>query len=440
MHAATTTLNSAAVSACPRTRRLRGWSMVSWIAAILWSVALVTAVRADPPVPLVAANHPVKWWFVFKLNAGKFAECRDHAVRSCPFGGDVQPYTSFGQQYVYTSDADPDAVDARPDLKAGDGCVGDTTSDPVGATFDEIYRGKFYYLVWNDQFYKDPAVPICSGDSCSSPWGHSKGMLVWDDSGDGLVMQVTTPSWPGAGSALHPRTENDNTLGCVINNNVKFSQHFFALSLNHADLMIVLRALGNASVVTDPNNKQIVNNGGPSDVAAVVAGLGKRSLSTQATIDDLSTTGVRLISKPSALHVPPWQMVSSLLQGIPLRTATWWMRPAIPTTNAAVDCWDAELTHVPGRVEIATSGTWQGNTFSLKAGPAADGNHAKIGVSTDGSNLAIFGDMNQQGAISGNKKACASSQNARGGLFFVIHDENLATRVTRLLHGSTAPE
>jgi hypothetical protein len=65
-------------------------------------MAFATAVRADPPVPLIAADRPVKWWFVSKLNAGKSAECSDHAVRSCPFGGDVQPYTSFGQQYVYT--------------------------------------------------------------------------------------------------------------------------------------------------------------------------------------------------------------------------------------------------------------------------------------------------------------------------------------------------
>jgi hypothetical protein len=47
--------------------------------------------------------------------------------------------------------------------------------------------------------------------------------------------------------------------------------------------------------------------------------------------------------------------------------------------------------------------------------------------------------MNQQGAISGNAKACASSQNGRGGLFFVVSDDNLAAQVTSLLHGKTAP-
>ncbi|HEX3950168.1 MAG TPA: deoxyribonuclease II family protein [Steroidobacteraceae bacterium] len=412
------------------------FSAAPWIAALV--LVLAAAARAEGPTPLVAADKPVKWWFVFKLNAGKFPKCAAAAVRACPFGGDVQPYTSFGQQYVYTSDADPDTVAKRPELEAGGGCVGDTAEDPVGATFAEIYRGNFHYVVWNDQFYQEPSLPSCSSDSCPSPWGHSKGLLVWDDSGSGLIMQVTTPSWPGAGSAGHPRTHDDNTLGCVTINDVKFSQHFFALAVNHADLLIVLRALGNASVATDPADQQIVSNGGPADVAALVSALGKKSKNAQASIDDLSS-GVRLISKPSALHVPPWQLVSSLLQGTPLRTATWWMRPEIPTTSAQVKCWDSSLTHNPGRVEIATSGTWNGTIFSLKAGPAANGNHAKIGVSTDGTNLAIFGDMNQQGAISGNAKACGVSQNGRGGLFFVVHDESLAARVASLLHGDTAP-
>jgi hypothetical protein len=75
----------------------------------------------------------------------------------------------------------------------------------------------------------------------------------------------------------------------------------------------------------------------------------------------------------------------------------------------------------------------------LKAGPSADGNHAKIGVSTNGTNLAIFGDLNQQGAISGNAKDCARSQNGRGGLFFVIEDQKLATSIGELIRGETAP-
>jgi hypothetical protein len=207
------------------------------------------------PVPLVKAGHPVNWWFVFKLNSATFPDCGAGGSRGCPFGGTVQKYKD-GQQYVFASDE-------APTLKQGTGCAGDTGSDPIGATFEQVYNGSFHYLIWNDQFYNDPQITGCSGNSCSSPWGHSKGLLAWNDDGNGFVMQVTTPSWPAAGSKKHPRKTDGNTLGCVEDDNVMVSQHFFALKLNKSDLVNVLTALGNASIVTDPTNQQIVSNGGP---------------------------------------------------------------------------------------------------------------------------------------------------------------------------------
>lgn len=83
-------------------------------------------------------------------------------------------------------------------------------------------------------------------------------------------MQVSTPSWPAAGSREHARTDG-NTLGCVHDDNLIFSQHFFALRLDHADLLVVLTALANASVVTDSANPQIVHSGGPDDVRSLAS-------------------------------------------------------------------------------------------------------------------------------------------------------------------------
>jgi hypothetical protein len=251
-------------------------------------------------------------------------------------------------------------------------------------------------------------------------------------------MQVTTPDWPGAGSMQHPRLAEGNTLGCTSrDNDVLVSQHFFALRLTKDDVVKVLTALQNASVVTDPHNAQIVRAGGPADITALVAQLGAQSTSTTLTNDTLST-GVHLISKPSALHVPPWQMVSAVLDGVSLRAATWWANPKIPSTTSSttIDCWDSSLSQ-PGAVEIATSGQFGGTTFGLQGIAQPNGNHAKIGVSTTGSHhYAIFGDMNQQGAISGN---CKSSQNGRGGLFFVIDDAELSDSVKSLIGGDSAP-
>ncbi|WP_047248113.1 deoxyribonuclease II family protein [Chromobacterium subtsugae] len=404
------------------------------LAAALSLAALGSAHAA--PSPLLDASHPVSWWFAFKFNAASFPGCGGAAqVNSCQFGGNPQSYTSgssYSQQYVYASSS-------QPSLSQGGGCIGDTPADPVGATFNQIYNGTLNYVVWNDQFYDDPSIPSCSGNACNAPWGHSKGVLAWDAQGNGVVMQVSTPSWPASGSAQYPRSSDGNTLGCVQDNDVEVSQHFFSLKLSHADVLAVLQGLANASAVTDPGNPQIVKNGGPADIQAAVSQLGQQSSSTTPQVSQLSS-GVTLIAKPSALQVAPWQLVSAELGGISLRAATWWEASksyAIPTTTkaGAPACWDSSLP-APGPVAIATSGSWAGQTFSLKGGLGKNFNHAKIGVSTSGGTAyAIFGDMNQEGALSGN---CASAQNGRGGLFFALPNAALAQSIGKLIGGSTA--
>jgi len=384
----------------------------------------------NTPMPLLAKGHPVNWWFVFKFNSSVFPGCGGGATRTCPFGGEVQNYKAFSQQFVYASSE-------VHTLQEGNDCVGDTTADPIGATFEQVYDNSFHYLIWNDQFYNDPAIKGCT-TSCSAPWGHSKGMLAWNDFGEGFVLQVTTPSWPAAGSKRFPRKTDGNTLGCVKDNDVQVSQHFFALKLSKDDLAKVLTALHNASVVTDLKNPQLVNNGGPADIQALVAGLGTKSDSKTYTKDTLSN-GVELISKPSRLNVPPWQMVSAILGSVPLRAATWWANPQIYTTlsSTSVTCWDDSLAK-PGPVEIATTGHWSGKEFGLTGGLGTNFNHAKLGVSISAdAHYSIFGDMNQQGTASGQN--CSSSQNGRGGLFYVVDDAELSGSLKSLINGGTAP-
>jgi hypothetical protein len=88
-------------------------------------------------------------------------------------------------------------------------------------------------------------------------------------------------------------------------------------------------------------------------------------------------------------------------------------------------------------VQIATTGHWEATEFGLEGGLGTNFNHAKIGVSTSGEhNFAVFGDMNQQGALSGN---CASAQNGRGGLFYIIDNKSLADSIRSLIGGDSAP-
>lgn len=416
----------------------------SWICAVLlFGLAFISLAAlpgyiwaADqlnqtiPPTPLLKAGHPVDWWVVFKFNGATFPGC-DGAERACPFGGMAEDYRGgFGRQFVYASSE-------NAALQKGSSCAGGTTHDPLGATFNQIYNGAFYFVVWNDQFYDDPEMDGCM-ESCSAPWGHSKGLLAWNDVGEGMVLQVTTPSWPAAGSKEFPRLTDGNTLGCVADDHVEMSQHFFALKLTPDDLFKVLRSLQNASVVTDPTNPQIVNNGGPPEAQRLVESLGRKSKNKDIMKDTLSS-GVVLISKPSHLNVPPWQMVSAELGGASLRVATSWTKPYIPTTTAdmKITCWDSSLRK-PGAVEIATTGQWDGKTFGLKGGQGRNRNDAKIGVSTsDHDPYSIFGDMDQQGSLMAPK--CARSQNGRGGMFYVVKDKKLFDSMTNLIKGDTAP-
>ena len=143
-------------------------------------------------------------------------------------------------------------------------------------------------------------------------------------------MQVSTPSWPASGSKKFPRKSDGNTLGCVKDDDVEVSQHFFSLKLTKDDTVKVLQALA--------ERERRDRSGQSADRAERRArrhpgswssNSGKKSKSKVPLTLTLSS-GVGLISKPSSLNVPPWQMVSSLLNGVPLRTATWWARRKSP--------------------------------------------------------------------------------------------------------------
>lgn len=387
------------------------------------------AYSADAPVPLLMNGQPVDWWFVFKFNATAFPGCGGNSQdeRQCIFDAPstLPPKYRFGQQFVFASSQ-------NPKLDLGVGCAGQTLTDPLGATFDQVYNGSYYYMVWNDQPYGDPKLDQCS-DNCGAPWAHSKGMLAWNDEGEGFILQVSTPSWPESGSHEFPRKKTSNTLGCIAKpDNVLLSQHFFALKLDKSDLIKVLKALQHVSVATEsgPEYLSIVRNGGPDMVQTLV-----KTLHTKVTdkeyLEEKLSSGVTLIAKPSRLHVPPWQMVSAILGGVSIKVASYWNPHKIPTTTQSVKpgCWDASLG-TPGPVENTIAGSWDGKTFKLNTG----GNHAKIGVSTSGTHhYAIFGDMNQEGALSGDANECASAQNGRGGLFFVLDDKDLAESVQDLI-------
>jgi len=389
--------------------------------------------------PLVKAGSPDQWVFAFKLNARKFPTKLSDAGGDCLYGGDKMTAGAVGQRYFMASKG-------SPTLKDGPGQIGTSDQDPLGATFGQIYTGKYHYIVWNDQFDDQPLVH--GGERATGTWAHAKGMVAWDEDGHGVVIQVTTPDWPRSASQAFPRKNEGNTLGCMAHNNVIFSQHFFALKLSHADVKKVLNALQTASVVTDTSMKvdphtgkkvpvypELFNNGGPPDIQLAATNVGvAQSTTTTATLDKLDS-GVELIAKPSDLWAPPWQVVSSMLEGEPLRVANWWgPKPKdqpVPDTKAGEThtCWPKGQG--PGDVSTVHGGVWDTTDFNLElATPQnGDGNHAKIGISAkNAKQLVIFGDENQAGFLDpGQGDTCEHSQFKRGGLFFVVASPKLWT-------------
>ncbi len=139
---------------------------------------MTAQIQAGTPSPMIAKDKPVDWVFIFKFNAADFPECKGKRPDPGIFGGKQKEYKGkFSLQYVYASSD-------NPKLKKGTGCLGNSLSDPLGATFAQIYFGNYYYVLWNDQFYGKPIA------TKGGPWGHSKGAIAWNDKGEGMVLQV----------------------------------------------------------------------------------------------------------------------------------------------------------------------------------------------------------------------------------------------------------
>lgn len=399
------------------------------------SFAALSAGAGANLAPLLGDGTEADWWFVFKLPTAGFEGCSGKP--SCIFGGDVQDYsTGYGLQHL-----EAHSVGGKTSsFEINKNCLG-SSDDAVSKTFAQVYHGTAAnYVIWNDQFYGDPqpkVSPRCSSTECAAPWGHSKGVLAWGEDGTGFVMQVSTPDWPGNGDSSKTRSQG-NTLGCTKDNNAKVAQHFFAVRLaSAADTAAVLQALQTASSVTDPSNSELVKlTKGPKNLATLANSLGQLSGAVAPFDGQISTANVRLIAKPHALNLPPWHMVSAM-SGVGLRTATWWATPKLLSTKAGTPgCWDSSLPEAK-EVQVALTGAWDGNALSFKGVTATSGNHAKIAHSLEGT-TSVFGDMNMQGSYSASDGACSSSQNGRGGLFFLLDDQVMHDALKSLLSGTTS--
>jgi len=414
---------------------------------IFITVLLSVATQSVSIAPILEDGTVADWWFSYKFNAMTYNsnKCtgQHDSNGTCTFGGQfIGNQAKYGLNFATIHHQA--GITSKLQMPSGNSCIGSGENDSLANTFSQIYnRVADNFVIWSDQFYGYP-LP-----SQFAPWGHSKGALAWDGEGNGVLIQVTTPDWPKSGVAVGNSSDPNkgNTLGCnPEDNNLYFGQHFFSLKLNQNDVLLVLEALAVASAVTDPFNPLLVQHAAIINhtFSKAVSSLGQLSMG-KTPFDVTLSSGVRLISKPSNLNVAPWQMVGAMINSS-LRTATWWDSPFINSTHpidATSDpqlCWSSDLPKLIPEIQIATTGTWKGKPIGLTAGfgNPIGGNHAKIGV-TVGNSLTVFGDMNQQGCVSSSTCKCNSSQNGRGGMFFVVDDGSLHDDVSKLLQGKTAP-
>jgi len=57
----------------------------------------------------------------------------------------------------------------KPSLTKGSDCAG--TTDPVAPTFEQIYKGKFHYLVWNDHSTRNEGACLHTPTAAAGSWG-----------------------------------------------------------------------------------------------------------------------------------------------------------------------------------------------------------------------------------------------------------------------------
>ena len=472
------------------------------------------------PRPFIGSKDSVNWWFCFKFpfipDKNNYNFCDKKLPQSCLTGSfhgpdnlpqvfikenfqckwDINPYESsyspnslikekvnflkknntyyknqWSLQYLI-------ATDKEPKLKKGVGCLGMTNEDPLGSTFNQIYNNNCNYLIYNDQFYSDP---ISGPDivAFGTGYAHAKGMLAWDNNGDGIWLQVTTPNWPKCGSKKFATSWDGNTLGCGLDNNIEASQHFFCICINKIDVINILNGYIQTFIITDNSKPQLVYllKNCPREIKKLVDQLqipefiktwdsscpknypkGSRKppqINKKYLNMNLQGVGnifkdIKVVFKPSKLRVPPWQYMSTMLNSVDIYSATWWQPPAIPSTprNIKPDCPDWQSffgDKLPGEVSIVKTGKWENIKFSLTASEISNKNHAKFGVGKI-DDICIFSDINQQGAVrcgSGiytckntappeSPTCCATGQNYRGGAWIILPNKILANSLREL--------
>lgn len=412
-------------------------------------------------------GNSVDWWFVLKLPQQVFDDvayteehCRcNHPICNFKNKNDV----GSGLCFLYADSNNPE-LKFYSDL--GYDCLGQGSKDPVSQTLSQLTSteqnmNSTYWGYFNDQFYglhgeKNSKSYQCSGSDTLN--AHSKGSFQYDEVNGGFYLQSSIPNFPNPGDTFVP-------LGCQSENNVMFSQHVFAMSLNTSEMERLGEALQSATLCstnfyTSKNatfgssltSKLLQDSKESSMYRSFVqpySGSEQRDIRPQSTHIQIRTLfqsipiDVIVKSKNTLMH--PWALVASKLQ-TDISVASWMDNSyGIPSicssdeyffTNHSFCLLDLSgnetllspsgnpLYNIENLIEAKFNETIQWHLFG---GEGKGRNHAKWAVETprkpSRTNRIIFGDMNQQGFPC--SKDCSGSQLGRGGTFFSLDNKEL---------------
>ncbi|TMW62556.1 hypothetical protein Poli38472_005174 [Pythium oligandrum] len=196
-------------------------------------------------------GQPVSWWVALKLPMQARRGSADAPIDDTPC--DCPPPTCTGLDtelrdfraratglcYLY---ADSNTPTLRHFREIGYECLGQGGDDPLSQTLRQIQNnrtdGDVYWALFNDQLNGISQTPgmnggdnktVCSGGDLFS--AHAKGAVGFDATSGGFYLQTSTPNFPDPSIVRASREDKFIPLGCQRDNNVKFAQHVFAMSL-----------------------------------------------------------------------------------------------------------------------------------------------------------------------------------------------------------------
>ena len=351
--------------------------------------------------PIDENGEQIDWFFILKLPKSYNKEY----TFNCECSGDTKLKTSKGLSYLYADSKNPTLVLKNKPI-----------NDKTGPLFRTLNQCSEQSIIWNDQGSKT-SIPGKYQDSFID--GHTKGAAYFGKE-SGFIMNSSFPNFP----------DPDNFIvGCQEDDNIIFSQHIFAFSVNKENMQKWSEAMANVKVnVLIQKNWQFspLTTGGKSVVVNLETNDGKK---------------ITCVIKGNQDYYRPYYYVATRLE-TSLKVVSWRVDNKLRdiTTGKKYDKYEY-LTGVPdsegdviAKYDITAINklsydkiSWDANGYNRKKfilKDAEDKNHAKFAIGVN-KQCIVLGSLNM-----------THEQNSRSGDFYAIDDSTFYKEIHNLINKS----